>query len=106
MTEQDIQNQIRAAVSPYCIIFRINVGTGRTVDGRYFNTGVPPGFSDLFGVRRSDGRAVFIEVKKPGGRVSPAQQHFIRQMKDVGAIAGICLSAAEALALIKEETVK
>ena len=78
MTEQDIQNQIRAAVSAHCIIFRINVGTGRTVDGRYFNTGVPPGFSDLFGVRRSDGRAVFIEVKKPGGRVSPAQRDFFQ----------------------------
>ena len=100
MTEQDIQNQIRAAVSAHCIIFRINVGTGRTVDGRYFNTGVPPGFSDLFGVRRSDGRAVFIEVKKPGGRVSPAQQNFIQQMKAIGAIAGICYSAADAIALI------
>lgn len=100
MTEQDIQNQIRAAVSPYCVIFRINVGTGRTVGGRYFNTGVPPGFSDLFGARRSDGRAVFIEVKKPGGRVSPAQQNFIQQMKAIGAIAGICYSAADAIALI------
>lgn len=100
MTEQDIQNQIRAAVSPYCVIFRINVGTGRTVDGRYFNTGVPPGFSDLFGVRRSDGRAVFIEVKKPGGRVMPAQQNFIQQMKAIGAIAGVCYSAADAIALI------
>ena len=100
MTEQDIQNQIRAAVSPYCVIFRINVGTGRTVDGRYFNTGVPTGFSDLFGVRRSDGRAVFIETKKPGGRVSPAQQNFIQQMKAVGAIAGVCYSAADAITLI------
>ena len=100
MTEQDIQNQIRAAVSAHCIIFRINVGTGRTVDGRYFNAGVPPGFSDLFGVRRSDGRAVFIEVKKPGGRVSPAQQNFIQQMKAIGAIAGVCYSAADAIALI------
>ena len=101
MTEQDIQNQIRAAVSAHCIIFRINVGTGRTVDGRYFNTGVPPGFSDLFGVRRSDGRAVFIEVKKPGGRVSTAQQNFIQQMKAIGAIAGVCYSAADAIALVK-----
>lgn len=100
MTEQDIQNQIRAAVSPYCVIFRINVASGRTVDGRYFNTGVPPGFSDLFGVRRSDGRAVFIEVKKPGGRVSTAQQNFIQQMKAIGAITGVCYSVSDAIALI------
>ena len=103
MTEQDIQNQIRAAVSPYCIIFRVNVGTGRTPDGRYFQTGVPPGFSDLFGVRRSDGRAVFIEVKKPGGGASPAQKNFIAQMKAAGAIAGVCYSAAAAVALVKED---
>ncbi len=103
MTEQDIQNQIRAAVFPYCVIFRVNVGTGRTADGRYFQTGVPPGFSDLFGVRRSDGRAVFIEVKKPGGRVSSKQQHFIQEMKKNGAIAGICRSAEEAVALVRRD---
>lgn len=103
MTEQDIQNQIRAAVSPYCVIFRINVASGRTFDGRYFHTGVPPGFSDLFGVRRSDGRAVFIEVKKPGGRVSSAQKNFIQQMKASGAIAGVCYSAGEAMNLIMED---
>lgn len=103
MTEQDIQNQIRAAVSPYCIIFRINVAAGRTFDGRYFNTGVPPGFSDLFGVRRSDGRAVFIEVKKPGGRVSEQQRHFIDSMQAIGAVAGICYSADDAVDLITRE---
>ena len=66
MTEEHaIQNKIRIAIAPYCDIFRINVGAGFTKDGRYFNTGVPPGFSDLFGVRKSDGRAVFIEVKTP-----------------------------------------
>ena len=60
MTEEHaIQNKIRIAIAPYCDIFRINVGAGFTKDGRYFNTGVPPGFSDLFGVRKADGRAVF-----------------------------------------------
>ena len=55
MTEEHrIQNEIRAALSPYCIIFRMNVGSGRTEDGRFFSTGVPRGFSDLFGVRISD----------------------------------------------------
>lgn len=69
MTEEHaIQNKIRIAIAPYCDIFRINVGAGFTKDGRYFNTGVPPGFSDLFGVRKSDGRAVFIEVKTSKGR--------------------------------------
>jgi hypothetical protein len=102
VTEHDIQNEIRVAVSPYCVIFRANVGTVRTPDGRYFSTGLPSGFSDLCGVRRRDGRAVFIEVKKPGGRVSPEQKNFIKVMQSVGAIAGVCFSADEAVKLVTE----
>lgn len=101
MTEEHrIQNEIRAALAPYCTIFRINVGRGFTPDGRYFSTGAPVGFSDLFGHRRSDGRAVYIEVKTKTGRVSAAQLHFIEQMRISGAIAGICRSAQDALNLI------
>lgn len=101
MTEEHlIQNQIRAALAPYCVIFRMNVGAAHTADGRYFQTGVPAGFSDLFGFRKSDGRAVFIEVKTPKGRASEAQKHFIKQMNDSGAVAGICRSPEEAIELI------
>lgn len=103
MTEHDIQNEIRAAVSPYAVIFRINVGSGRTADGRFFSTGVPPGFSDLFGVRRKDGRAIFIEVKKPGGKVTDRQKNFLERMKKIGAVTGIAHSTEEAIRLITEE---
>ena len=103
MTEHEIQNEIRKAVSPYAVIFRINVGKGRTVDGRYFNTGVPPGFSDLFGVRRSDGKAIFIEVKKPSGKTAEHQKSFIEKMKKLGAVAGVAHSPEEAIKLITEE---
>ena len=43
MTEEhSIQNAVRRALSENgCVIFRINVGKGRTFDGRYFDTGVP-----------------------------------------------------------------
>lgn len=103
MTEEHfIQNQIRTALSPYCVIFRVNVGQGFTKDGRFFSTGVPPGFSDLFGVRRTDGKAVFIEVKTPKGKPTDKQINFIKQMKLNGAIAGVCRSADEAINLIKE----
>lgn len=102
MTEEHrIQNEIRAALAPYCVIFRVNVGAGRTEDGRYFSTGVPRGFSDLFGVRLSDGRAVFIEVKTPTGRPTKQQSNFINKMRSYGAIAGICRSAEDAITLIK-----
>lgn len=101
MTEEHkIQNEIRAAVSEYCVIFRINVGSGYTADGRRFHTGVPAGFSDLFGVRKADGKAVFIEVKTPKGKPSKKQLHFLEQMQKQGAIAGICRSAAEAVQLV------
>ncbi|MCQ2173293.1 MAG: VRR-NUC domain-containing protein [Bacteroidales bacterium] len=101
--EHDIQNRIRIAVSPYCVIFRANVGRGLTADGRYFSTGLPVGFSDLFGVRKSDGRAVFIEVKTERGRASEKQKHFLEQMRKFGAIAGIARSPEEAIKLIQEE---
>ena len=101
MTEEHrIQNEIRAAVAPYAVIFRVNVGSGRTEDGRYFSSGVPVGFSDLFGVRLCDGRAVFIEVKTPSGRVSVSQMNFISRMIAAGAVAGICRSADEAVRLV------
>lgn len=102
MTEHDIQNEIRAAVSPYAIMFRINVGSGKTVDGRYFNTGVPPGFSDLFGFRKNDGKAVFIEVKAPKGIPTARQIKFLETVRKNGAIAGIARSAEEAIKIILE----
>ena len=103
MTEEHrIQNEIRLALSPYCVIFRINVGKGHTPDGRYFDTGVPKGFSDLFGFRKSDGKAVFIEVKTPTGKPSQEQLKFIDTMRKNGAIAGICRSAEDAVNLISD----
>lgn len=81
----------------------MNVGEGKTVDGRYFTTGVPKGFSDLFGVRHKDGRAVFIEVKTKSGRVRPEQKKFIKKMRECGALAGICHSAEDAVNLLMEE---
>ena len=105
MTEEhSIQNAVRRALSENgCMIFRINVGKGRTFDGRYFGTGVPVGFSDLFGVRRSDGKAIFIEVKTKTGRVRPEQKNFIEKMRRSGAVAGICRSAEDAIRLITED---
>lgn len=103
MTEEHIiQNNIRIALSNDCVIFRGNVGKGFTKDGRYFDTGLPKGFSDLFGFRKADGRAVFIEVKTSNGKPSKEQKNFINKMLSYGAIAGVCRSTEEALNLIKE----
>lgn len=103
MREADIQNLIRLALAPYAIIFRINAGKVRMQDGRFFDTGAPKGYSDLSGFRKSDGRAVFIEVKSKSGRASKEQLHFIKTMQENGAIAGVARSAEEAIELISED---
>jgi hypothetical protein len=100
--EHAIQNRIRVALSNTCVVFRVNVGTGYTQDGRYFTTGVPSGFTDLFGFRKSDGKAIFIEVKTSKGKPTQKQVNFIQQMQLNGAIAGICRSAEDAIKLTKE----
>ena len=102
MTEHDIQNQIRINCSDIAILFRANVGSFKTNDGRFISTGLPAGFPDLFGVRLSDGRAVFIEVKKPNGKIRPQQIKFINRMSGYGFIAGIAYSVEDAKKIILE----
>lgn len=102
--EIDIQNSIRLELSNSCIVFRANVGTFSTADGRMISTGLPKGFSDLFGFRISDGKAFFIEVKTPNGKVRPEQDNFIKQMRQHGALAAVCRSVDDALTLIGEVT--
>lgn len=101
MTEEHkIQNEIRLALADSCVIFRVNVLAGWTTDGRFITSGVPKGFSDLFGFRKSDGRAVFIEVKTPTGKPSAEQVKFLATMRKNGAISGICRNAEDAVNLI------
>ncbi|MBP0972463.1 MAG: VRR-NUC domain-containing protein [Oscillospiraceae bacterium] len=117
MTETDIQNAIRVAVSKDCIIFRTNAGKlwqGKVVWSKEFQQnvlinlrrveGLPTGYSDLSGVRKSDGRAVFIEVKKPTGVVSEEQKKFIAAMQQCHAVAGVARSVEDALKLLEVVT--
>lgn len=103
MKEIDVQNSIRLALNDIAVVFRANVGTFRTQDGRIVNTGLPKGFSDLFGFRKSDGRIFFIEVKNETGRTSKDQDHFIKTMRDYGAICGVARSAEEARKIVLGE---
>ncbi|PEQ48656.1 VRR-NUC domain-containing protein [Bacillus cereus] len=64
-------------------------------------TGLPKGFSDLFGFRKSDGKMFFIEVKNEKGKLRVDQKHFIETMRDKGAIAGVARSVEEAIQLIE-----
>lgn len=102
MREKDIQNEIRLALNPYAVVFRINVGTFMSETGKMVSTGVPRGFSDLFGVRKSDGKAFFIEVKNEKGKTSKYQDNFLEQMRKAGAISGVARSPEEAIKLVLE----
>ncbi|MDW8760056.1 VRR-NUC domain-containing protein [Streptococcus suis] len=98
--EHKIQNDIRVGLTEVgCLVFRANVGKVRTADGRYFDTGLPKGFTDLFGFR-PDGQIFFIEVKNKTGRVRPEQEKFIEQMKKRGALAGVARSVEDARRIV------
>lgn len=100
--ETSIQNQIRICLSQNgCIVHRINVGLFYTKDGRPIRTGVPTGFSDLFGHVIESGKAFYIETKTPIGKASKEQKQFIKAMKESGAIVGFARSTEQALNIIR-----
>ena len=101
MTEHDTQNAIRLALSERgYAVFRANVGKVRMDNGRWFDTGLPKGFSDLFAVRA--GKIYFIEVKRPGGRIRPEQVHFLDTMRQrYGCPGGIAYSVEDALKIVE-----
>lgn len=81
MTEQDIQNSIRLKLSEMgYYVERTNVGKIKLSDGRWFDCGPPKGSTDLKAYK--DGKAYFIEVKTPTGKVRQEQENFIKQMQE------------------------
>ena len=66
-------------------------------------TGLPKGFPDLFGYRKSDGRIIFIEVKTAKGRIRPEQVKFLEQVKKDGCLAGVARSVADARKIIEAD---
>lgn len=101
--EHLIQDQIRLALSAnQCTVFRVNVGSVRLPDGRFFKTGVPSGYSDLSGFRWSDGKAFFIEVKTKTGRPRQDQIQFHHMLTSHGILHGIARSPEDAIKIVKE----
>lgn len=105
-TESLIQNQIRVELSKAgYTVFRINVGKVRMADGRWFETGAPKGFCDLFGFR-PDGQIFFIEVKNEKGRLRDDQKKFMEAMKKRGALVGVARSVKDAMRIVDGKTVE
>lgn len=129
--EHALQNGIRNALAGRALIFRANVGKAwqsndvvkvprqmpvvmgpRDVllkNARPFETGLPPGFADLFGLVAVEitqdmvGQklSVFTALEvKDGARVSPLQRNFINAVNDNGGRAGVVRSVDDAERLV------
>ena len=96
MNESDLMNSIRLELSKCGFaVFRANVGKVRLADGRWFETGLPKGFSDLFAVK--NGKIYFLEVKVKPNKPTAEQQRFLKAMNDVyGAKGDVVYSVKQA----------
>lgn len=102
MTEADLMRSIMLALSgDGHFVARANVGLFFTKDGRPIRSGLPTGFSDIFGNRLGDARAFYLEVKTPAGRATAEQLAFLRAMATRGAIAGVVRSIEDAQKLLR-----
>lgn len=124
MSEHAIQNTIRNALAGKALIFRANVGQAWTGDAkklpgnrvlidnaRPFSTGLPPGFSDLFGMvsviitPEMVGQRVAIftalECKTTKGKASEKQAAFIKAVNDNGGRAGVVRSEEDAVRVVE-----
>ena len=98
--ETALQNKIIVALNE-CGCYAVNhtVGDFYTKYGNRVSVGIP-GESDIWG-HRPDGKAFYIEVKRPGEYPRKNQLEFIEAMINSGAIAGWCTSVEEALRLVE-----
>lgn len=81
--EHNIQNEIRLWCGQNDILcFRCNVGKVQCIDGTWFDTGLPEGFSDL--IILANGTVYFCEVKTKYGKQREAQVNFQHQVEARG----------------------
>lgn len=112
MRENELQKRIHVEASKVAGIFRVPAGmyyAGKVKQTKEYGTILTdirpvrvavPGYSDLTGYRRSEGRFVAIEVKTASGRPTEEQLNFIEQVRKAGGCAGIARSVDEALEII------
>ena len=99
--EQKIQNDVRVALSNHgCTVFRANVGKIMLENGRWFDTGLPRGYPDLFGFRHADGKMFFIEMKNETGRLRRDQINFAAFIRNYPVLYGVARSVDDALKIV------
>lgn len=98
--ETALQNKIIAALCQHgCVARNHTVGQFFTKYGSLVNIG-HQGESDIWGHRKADGKAFYIEVKLPGEEPREDQQRFLDAMAAAGAITGCAHSVEEALNIV------
>lgn len=121
--EHAIQNEIRNALAGKALIFRANVGqawTGSKINklpggkvliegARPFSTGLPAGFSDLFGLAKvtitpdmvGQDVAVFVALEvKDKAKATEKQSNFLKAVNDNGGRAGVVRSPEDAVRIV------
>ena len=112
MSEQELQQRIRLALGQGPVrLWRNNVGALRDERGRLVTYGLCRGSSDLIGLRQliigpehlGQHLAVFaaIEIKAKRGRVTAEQEQFLAAVQQLGGLAGVARSLAEAQAILR-----
>ena len=79
--------------------------SGLPKGGRGYS-GLPAGFPDLMGVIPPNGRALFIEVKRPGQKPRPNQTDFLERFRAAGCVAFWADSVDSALAQYEDQRVE
>lgn len=102
--ESSVLARVMAALKaqPGVLAMRNTVGSTRTVGG-YITYGLGRGSPDVVAIVAPMGRWVCIEVKRP--KDSEAEEHqvaWLDRARELGAVAGVCRSPEEALALVEE----
>ena len=82
--EHNIQNKIRIWCGEHNFLcFRANVGKVKTIDGRWFDTGLPEGFPDLL-ILGNHGDIYFCECKAKTGKQRDDQIKFQKIVTERG----------------------
>src|SRR5699024_929124 len=100
-SENRIQSEIMVELSKRGHkVFRANAGKVQDARTGTWIKLLPRGFSDLFGFK-SDGTAIFIEVKKPIGKLRQEQMKFRDAVMEYPVIYGVARSAEEAVDIVE-----
>jgi hypothetical protein len=93
MNETTILQSVRLAASKHGVVLsRNNCGSLLDVNGRLVRFGLfSPGGADLIGFRTINSIAQFValEIKMPGKKPTPEQQHFIDMVNKSGGIGAV-----------------